>query len=117
VIAEQGVHPATGTRSLALEAAKQIQRASRIVTTIHHIAGLHEHCPPPAPAFAAVYETGGPQDRHESIVRTVNVTNRDNPFFGCDGARIGGVLGASRGRGKAGRDTGRGQKTLPSVHL
>jgi hypothetical protein len=104
VIAEQGVHPATGTRSLALEAAKQIQRASRIVTTIHHIAGLHEHCPPPAPAFAAVYETGGPQDRHESIVRTVHVTNRDDAFLRGDGARIRKRLRVARGRSEARHD-------------
>jgi hypothetical protein len=104
VVAEQGMNPAAGTRGLALEAAKQIQRTSRIVTAVHHIAGLHEHRPAPAPASTAVHETGGTQDCHKSIVRTVHVTNRDDAFLRGDGARIRKRLRVARGRSEARHD-------------
>jgi hypothetical protein len=116
VIPEKRVDAPSIAGRIALEAAEQIKRASRISTPIDHVARLHKDRPSSSPTFAGVDETGRPENGDKSIVRTVYVSDCHDAFLGCDGTRIGNRLRSSRGCGKTRRDYRRGRERLLS-HL
>ena len=94
MVAEQHVNAAAGRLGLALEPPEKVERLARIGAAIDDVAELHEVRRAAGPAAVRVDHARDCEDLDITIVRAVNVADRDDvldalPFAGTGRARDG----------------------------